>query len=137
MTVPVTRRRGNRRGNAMLEFALSSAVLIPMMAATFQFGLAFYQYNKLQSAVREGARYAALRTYDSASATPSAAFSSAVANMVVYGSPAGGTTPVVTGVQTSNVNIGVAMVNGVPSTMTVWIDSFDYRCGVQKIPLER
>ncbi|HUS05826.1 MAG TPA: TadE/TadG family type IV pilus assembly protein [Bryobacteraceae bacterium] len=115
----------SERGNIMLEFALSCLVLIPLFTGTFQFGYAFFRYNKLQSAVREGARYAALRTYDSSSATPSTAFSTAVANMVVYGSPAGGTTPVMRGLSTSDVHLTVDMGTGTPNTMTVWIGAID------------
>ena len=64
-----------RRGNAMLEFALASSILVPLFAGVFQFGYTLYVYNNLDSAVRGGARYASLRAYDSATASPSAAFS--------------------------------------------------------------
>jgi Flp pilus assembly protein TadG len=35
-------KRQDERGNAMLEFALSSLVLVTMFIATFQFGYAFF-----------------------------------------------------------------------------------------------
>ncbi len=78
-----------RRGNAILEFAVASSILVPLFAGVFQFGYTLYVYNSLDSAVRGGARYASLRAYDSATAAPSAAFSKAVGNMVVYASNPG------------------------------------------------
>jgi len=79
----------SRKGTAMLEFALGTLILVPVFAGTFQFGYTFFVYNNLDTAVRGGARYASLRSYDSATSTPSSAFSTAVKNMVVYGNSAG------------------------------------------------
>lgn len=103
MTSP--RRSLRQRGNAFIETALAFTILVPVFLGTFQFGLAFYYYNELASAVRAGARYASYRTYDSASATPSAAFVAAVQNMTVYGNPAGGVKPVVQGLSPSNIQV--------------------------------
>ena len=116
-----TRRRA---GSIMLEFAIGSGVLIAAFTGTFQFGYTFYTYNKLATAVNDGARYAALRPYDSATTTPSAAFKTAVRNMVVYGDPAGGSTPMVTGLTISNVNVAPAFARNVPSTMTVSVSGY-------------
>src|SRR5262245_577491 len=79
MIGPATRaRRKGQNGNAIIEFALAVSFIFPMVTGLFQFGYAFFVYNQLQSAVREGARYAAYKTYDSGSSTPSTAFSDAV-----------------------------------------------------------
>src|SRR5262245_17518824 len=67
----VTRaRRRGQSGNALIEFALAFGFLFPCLTGTFQFGYAFFIYNELQNAVRQGARYAAFKTYDSSSSTP-------------------------------------------------------------------
>lgn len=124
--------RRERRGSAMLEFAIGSGILVAAFTGVFQFGYTFLQYNDLENAVIQGARYASLRPYDSDSTTPSSAFSTAVENMVVYGtpSPASGATPVVYGLTTSNVNLTVAAIPGgtsatfAPGTMTVSISGF-------------
>ena len=113
-----------RRGNALVEFAVGSGVLMAGFTGAFQFGYSFLQYNKLEAAVSRGARYASLVPYDSLSTTPSAAFQTAVQNMVVYGSPTAGTTPVLKDLTTSNVNLTVGFTNGVPDTMTVNITGF-------------
>jgi hypothetical protein len=62
----------------MLGLALATGILVPAFTGTFQFGYTFYVYNNLESAVRGGARYASMRNYDSRTATPSAAFTTAV-----------------------------------------------------------
>ena len=125
MRFPVTlaRRRG-QRGNALIEFALAFGFLFPVLTGTFQFGYAFFVYNELQNAVRQGARYAAYKTYDSSSTTPSTAFANSVKNAVVYGNPAGGTVPIVPSLTTANVNLQVTFTEGVPEMMTVSIQNY-------------
>lgn len=81
-----TNRRG-QRGHAMLELAVSAGVLLTLLAGTFQFGYTFYLYNKLVTAVGNGARYAAQRTYRSATTQDLDRGVSAIRNMVVYGDP--------------------------------------------------
>jgi len=73
--------------------------------------------------VRDGARYASLGTYNSANSTPTAAFLTAVQNVVVYGDPAGGTTPIAPGLTTANVSLTVTFTS-VPTTMTVAITNY-------------
>jgi len=49
----------SERGAALVEFALVVPLLMIMMCATIDFGLAVYTLNNLTAAVREGGRYAA------------------------------------------------------------------------------
>jgi len=119
------RARSSKRGSAIIEFALSAAVLVPCLAGTFQFGYGMYSYNRLQGAVNEGARYAALRTYRSANgATDTNKVKLAIKNVVVYAtpSPSDGATPTIAGLSTGNVN--VTYDAAVPSTVKVNISSF-------------
>ncbi len=96
------KRKRTQAGNALVELAICSAVIVPMFAGIFQFGYGFYTYNRVISSVRTGARYASLLKYDTS--TPGT-YTTAVQNMVVYGNPAGGTTPLVNGLSTSQVNV--------------------------------
>src|SRR5207248_4342197 len=105
----------DRSGNAMIEFALGSGILVMAFVGTFQFGYTFLQYNNLQNAVARGARYASLIPYDSLTSAPSDAFSTAVKNMVLYGTATGGTSPALPGLTTTNINLTVTFTNGVPS----------------------
>jgi Flp pilus assembly protein TadG len=114
----------SRAGTAIIEFALGSGVLFAMFTGTFEFGYTFLQYNRLQSAVAQGARFASLIPYDSATIAPSTAFLAAVHNMTLYGSPTAGTSPVVRGLTTGNVSLTVTFKNGVPSAMTVAISGY-------------
>jgi Flp pilus assembly protein TadG len=115
----------NRGGNVFVEFAIGSGVLVAAFTGTFQFGYTFLQYNNLENAVTRGARYASLVPYDSLDANPSAAFKTAVRNMVLYGTPTAGTTPVLPGLTAANVNVVPGPFTiGIPSTMTVSISGY-------------
>lgn len=65
----------------MIELAVCAGVMVSCLAGTFQFGYTFYIYNQLVTAVGNGGRYAAMRTYrgDLEKARE------AIQNMVVYG----------------------------------------------------
>ena len=114
----------NRSGNVMLEFAIGAGVMVSVFTGTFQFGFTFLQYNNLVNAVNRGARYASLVAYDSANNSPSSTFKTAVQNMVVYGTPTAGASPVLANLTTSNVDLTVTFANGIPSTMTVYIKNY-------------
>jgi len=123
----ITRRRG-QRGNALIEFALATAVLIPFLTGTFQFGYSFYAYNRLQTAVSNGARYAAMRTYrSSGGATSIDKVKAAVKNMVVYGTPSPGESPapVVPGLTTGSVGVTYTLTGtGEPTDVQVQVNSY-------------
>lgn len=112
------------RGNILVEFAIGAGILVLVFSGTFHFGYTFYQYNLLKSAVNAGARYAALRTYDSATATPSAAFLMAVQNVVVHGDPSGGSAVAAPGLMNGHVRLAVTFANGVPSTVKVSLNGY-------------
>jgi Flp pilus assembly protein TadG len=139
--------RNRRKGNLIVELALASSLMVPLLAGTFQFGYSLYVYNNLQNAARAGARFASLRTYTSTTATPAADYTNEVKNMVVYGDPipagytsnngngngngnGGGSTntitapPVLRGLTTNNVEVTVTMNGTVPGTVTVRIINF-------------
>ena len=123
-----------RSGSVMLEFAIGSGVLVAAFVGTFQFGYSFLQYNNLENAVERGAHYGGLIDYHSATDTPDSTFQTAVQNMVVYGTPTAGTTPVVPGLTTSEVTVtacgitticpGYTSALGVPQEITVSISGY-------------
>ncbi len=115
------------RGSVMVEFTLSIMFLVPLFLGLWEFGFAFYNYSKLENAVRGGARYASMKQYDSANTTPTSAFLTAVQKMTVYGDPAAdpqAAAPVAPGLTTDNVQLAVTFSNGVPATVTVSINNY-------------
>ncbi len=117
-----------RRGSAMLEFALASAVLVPAMVGTFQYGYSFYLYNQLEAAVANAACYGAARTYKSSGGAADVdKGKNAIRNMLVYGapSPAVGAKPVVLGLEPSHVTVEYTLgANGLPTKVAVSISNF-------------
>ena len=69
----------------MIELAVSAGVMVACLAGTVQFGYTFYIYNQLVTAVGNGGRYAALRTYRAASPRDIETGKAAIRNMVVFG----------------------------------------------------
>jgi Flp pilus assembly protein TadG len=111
----------------LVEFALSTPLLVTILAGTFQFGYSFYVYNQLQMAIRSGTRYASLRDYQSESASCVSAVNDSVKNVVVYGTPnpAAGAQPIVRGLNTSNVAVNFTPdAKGVPTIVNVSISNF-------------
>ena len=80
-------RARQQRGHAMIELAFSAAVMMSCLAGTVQFGYTFYAYNQLVSAVGNGGRYAATRTYRAATPEDVEKGRAAIRNMVVFGDP--------------------------------------------------
>ena len=117
-------RHEAEHGAILIEFTLTVTVLVLLFLGAWQFGYAFYLYAELDQAVRAGARYAALRTYDSANETPTAAFQSAVQNVVVYGDPAGGANAIVPGLTTGNVSLTVTFSHAAPASVAVAVTNF-------------
>src|SRR5579863_4135359 len=102
------RRKVARRleaGSALIEFAGSLILLAVMFAGIFEIGYSFYSYGTLVTAVRAGARYAALQPRGTG-ADP-AVIAKAVRNLVVYGDPAptNRTPPVVPGLTPDQVEL--------------------------------
>ena len=122
------RRFGSRRGNAMIEFALSSTILIYVFAGVFQFGYSMYLYNELEAGVRAGIRYASLAGIsNNADSSIPAAYTTAVQNMVAYGTPSPGASPVpvIRGLTPGVVTVGVNFDSGhVPTDVSVKISTY-------------
>jgi Flp pilus assembly protein TadG len=67
--VSITGRRSarttsRRRGQAMVEFALTIPIFLLLLVALFDLGRAVFAYNTLTNAAREGARMAIVNQYE-------------------------------------------------------------------------
>lgn len=80
-----------QKGLAAVEFALISPLIIVFMALYIELGSMFVDYQTLNKAVRNGARYAVTNIYGTAT-TQQIAPEDDIKNIVVFGrSPASGT----------------------------------------------
>src|SRR5690242_4774020 len=116
--------RREQQGHAILELALSAAVMVSCLAGTFQFGYSFYIYDELVTAVGNAGRYAATRTYRAATEDDLEKGRTAIRNMVVFGEakPAPDAAPIVPGLKPENVVVSwVAADGGAPAAVDVAI----------------
>ena len=112
-----------RKGHAMLELAASAGVMFSFLAGTFQFGYTFYIYDQLVSAVGNGGRYAAQRTYHGELEKDR----TAIRNMVIYGDaqPAADAVPIVPGLKPEQVQVDwIGGDSGAPSAVDVMIVNY-------------
>jgi hypothetical protein len=117
-------RRVNQKGHAMIELAVSAAVMVSCLAGTVQFGYTFFIYNQLVTAVGNGGRYAAMRTYRAASSSDIEKDKAAIRNMVAYGDsrPAPGAVPQVANLKPEQVQVQWVMdESGKPASVNVSI----------------
>jgi len=115
-------RRKSERGNALLEFALGFSLLWMLFSGVYQIGYAYYIYDRLTVATADAALLGSRLSYDTGN--PSA-YTTALQNMVVYGSETAGAYPVVPNLTTSNVNVDPHLdANGIPRYVTVNISGY-------------
>ncbi len=111
----------------MLELAVSAGVMISCLAGTFQFGYTFYAYNQLVTAIGNGGRYAAMRTYHGGSEADVELDRRAIQDMVVYGdpNPATDAAPVLAKLTPQQVEVRWVMDDkGAPSAVDVSIREY-------------
>jgi TadE-like protein len=123
--------RSGERGHAMLELAISASVMVTCLVGTFQFGYTFYVYNQLVTAVGNGGRYAAMRTWHGTSDQDLEIGNRAIRNMVVYGDPEPGldAVPVVVKLKPEQVEVRWVMfekgdAKGAPAAVNVSIRDY-------------
>src|SRR5262245_34753688 len=128
----------NERGAAILEFTLTASVFFMMLVVIVSGGNLFFTHNALVESTRRGARYAAMQCDPSDTTCPCYATSlTRVKNVVLYGTPTAGTTPLVYNLQPSNVTVtylpNTAPADQLPNgfgvgrgTVSVKIENYDY-----------
>lgn len=138
------KKKSGVAGGVMLELALTLTLFVPMLLGAIHFGYLFYLYNGLEKSVRDGARYAAGRTY--VQYGPKAAdpglpsYQEVVKAVVVCGSWAatndvstcgvqGGAPATVSGLTTNMVVVTpIPNVTGVrPTRVRIAIQGYEYR----------
>src|SRR5712691_3654470 len=112
------RSRKNERGASLVEFSIAATVFLLAMFAVLEFGRALWVHNALTDAARKGARYAVVHQ---------ASEIADVKRVVVYGDPAGGTTPVVDNLDTPNVDVSYAGFGLDTGTVSVSITNYQFQ----------
>lgn len=102
--------KNRQRGVAMVELAIVLPLLLAICFAITEFGRAIYTYDTLAKSARGAARY--LTTQAAGGAHPIAR------NLVVYGNPAGTGTPLMPGLNASNMGSMVAICDASITTCT-------------------
>ncbi len=111
----------------MIELAFAAMVMASCLGGTMEFGYTFLVYDQLVSAVGNGGRYAAMRTYRAATVQDVEKGKDAIRNMVAYGNsrPGDGSAPVVAGLRPENVEVSWVMDDkGSPAAVDVSIRNF-------------
>ena len=120
-----TYRQFGESGQSLIEFAITLPLLLLIAFGIIEFGRAYYQYNTLSKAIRNGARYMSFHPYDGTNI-------SNAQNMVVYGQSSGGSTPILPGLTTSMITItpsgGTAPYDPInpPQSVTVGVVSYPF-----------
>ena len=117
-------KRRRQRGHAMIELAVSAAVMVSCVAGTVQFGYTFFIYNELVTAVGNGGRYAAMRTYRASGQSDIDKGKVAIRNMVAFGDsrPAPDASPQVANLKPEQVRVDWVMdESGKPAAVSVSI----------------
>jgi Flp pilus assembly protein TadG len=123
------KRNNSERGTAMVEFALTAAFFLMMIMAIVSGGHLFFTHNALVESTRRGARYAANQAKPGTLCDDPA--TAAVKNMVLYGTPTAGTTPLVNNLQASNITVCYSADYGVAKgTVSVKIINYNYTFAV-------
>jgi Flp pilus assembly protein TadG len=129
----------SQKGHAMIELAVSAAVMVTFLAGTFQFGYTFYIYNQLVNSVGNGARYAAQRTYRAATDRDIERGNQAIRNLVVYGDaqPASDAASVIPNLKPEHVEVRwVLNGDGAPAAVDVAIHGFSVDAAFQAFPFD-
>jgi Flp pilus assembly protein TadG len=119
----LSRFRRDEHGVQLLELAIVLPILFVLFGAVAEFGRYFYEYTTAAKAARVGARYLADKSVTSGQNHIGPAKS-----LVVYGNTNSAGSPVLTGLDVSNVDVQyTGVVSGVPDTVTVSIINYKHQ----------
>ena len=117
--------RRPQRGLAVVEMAIVAPLFLMLMLGVGELGRACYHYNTLTKAVRDGVRYLSANALNAAGLyDPQAADITIAQNLIVYGTPTAGSTPLLPGLSTGDV--AVASVTAAGGTHVVVTVTYGY-----------
>lgn len=112
-----------QHGQSVLEFAMVLPLMLLIVFGIIEFGRAYYQYNTLTKAIRDGARYMSKHIY-------STAYETSTKNLIVYGNTAGTGTPVLPGLTAARIVLtptpSGATLASPPDWLTVSVNAYPF-----------
>lgn len=96
------------RGSAVLELAIVIPVLVLLIGATVELGRFLYAYNTLAKAVRGATRHLAMADGSNAANAAWTTARQEACQLALFGTLAGGSTPLLPGLESSMVQIGTS-----------------------------
>lgn len=119
-----------QRGLAAVEFTITLPVLLILLMATAEIGRMLSQYDTLNKAVRDGARYLAANALQAGVMTVTGAEQTATQNLVVTGNVNGTGSALLPGLKTGNVT-----ASGATSGYVTVSASYTYQPMLASLPL--
>lgn len=106
-------------GLQLVELTIVIPIFLMLFAATAEFGRYFYEYTTLAKAARVGARY-----LSTAPSTPDE--DSNAQKIVMYGNTSGTGSPVLTGLELTDIKVIREGDSAVPKTVTIKIEGYTH-----------
>ena len=107
---------GTERGATLVEFSIAASFFFVALFGVLEIARMLWTYNAVADGVRQGARYASLN----------AANATNVQNVVVYGTPTAGTSPIVYGLTTAQVNVVYTNFGVNQGTVAVSVNGYTF-----------
>lgn len=125
-------RKHSERGTAIVEFAITAAFFLMIIMAIISGGHLFFTHNAMVESTRRGARYAATQCKPNlVGCVGSGASLDRVKNVVLYGTPTAGTSPLVNNLTAANITVDYSTDFDVAQgTVSVKIVNYNYTFAV-------
>jgi len=120
VNVMIGKQRKNERGVELVEFALVLPFLLLCCLGLIEFGRAYYTYNILTKAVRDGARFASADRISTTGVIPAATVTN-IKRVVVYGNTTGTGAPKIGNLATGQVSVTPESISLVENYITVGV----------------
>jgi hypothetical protein len=126
------KRKHSERGTAIVEFAITAAFFLMIIMAIISAGHLFFTHNAMVESTRRGARYAATQCKPNlVGCVGSDTSLDRVKNVVLYGTPTAGTSPLVNNLTAANITVDYSTDFDVAQgTVSVKIVNYNYTFAV-------
>jgi Flp pilus assembly protein TadG len=130
--IRVTSTKKTESGASLVEFAIAATVFLTAMFAVIEFGRALWIHNALADSARRAARYAVNQSASTPPGVPTTGSNvgpslTAIRNVAIYGDPAGGIKPLVTGLTAGNLNVEYKGFGVGEGTVAVTITNYQFK----------